>query len=118
MSALFWATNFVDASASVTEPAISFASIPSALKYPILIGTQRLKSSITCSVPRGEIQRTVSTVAPGRPNAFPAVKSEPVERTAAPTAPRLSTSRRDNVASNIPPPSGATRPPNWPIACR
>ena len=32
MSALFWATNFVDASASVTEPAIIFTSMPSVLK--------------------------------------------------------------------------------------
>src|SRR5437588_9327389 len=68
------------------------------------MGTQRLKSSMTCSVPRGEIQRTVCSPAAERPNALPAFSSEPADRSVAPAAPRFRSSRREMVLSCIPPP--------------
>src|SRR5919204_2887931 len=92
MSALRCPTNFVVASASLMGPAISCALIPSDLKYPIFVGTQRLKSSITWSVPRGEIQRTVCSLL-SLPNALPAVSSEP-RLSAAVVLPARSTNSR------------------------
>ena len=92
MSAWFCATNFVHASASPIGPAMSFASMPSFLKYPILIGTQRSKSSITSRVPRGEIQRTVwvavlaprmpATCVPGQHREAEPSRSRPLEEVA------------------------------------
>src|SRR6478672_11747924 len=108
MSAWPCATNFVHASASPIGPAISFALMPRVLKYPILIGTQRSKSSITSSVPRGEIHRTVCSVA-ARPRAARTPESavSPAPATAARLrkTPRvISLVNASSILSFIPPP--------------